>query len=517
MKPIAVPSSILLLSAGVATCFSATQCDSLKWRLSLPNTKVLETTFVAAGTNLTFPDNDATCGRGSQVVSANICRVSLFVTTSPTSNVSMEAWLPLDWNGRFLGVGNGGLAGCLKYEDVNYGVSHGFATAGANNGHNGTSGLPFYNNPGVVEDYVYRSVHLTAELGKQVTRKFYGKKHTKSYYLGCSTGGRQGFKEAQDFPHDFDGIVAGAPAFDLNALMYWTGQFYIATGPPGSETFLTASQWELVYSDILTQCDGLDGSVDGVLEDPSLCQYRPEDLICAPDQSSDCITGTQAATVRAVFSPVYGAEGDLVYPRLQPGANATDRFFAGEPHQYPVEWFRYAIYNDPNWDPATLNVQDWLKAKAEDPFKVSTWKGDLSAAKDRGTKILHYHGLEDNAITSDNSARYYDHVSRTMNLPSENLDDFYRYFRISGMAHCRGGNGAYMIGSDQATFTSYEPNGNALAAIVRWVEEGIAPDYILGVQNPGEGNMTRKHCKYPRRNVYKGTGDTNDVDNWECV
>ncbi|KAI7788166.1 tannase and feruloyl esterase [Diaporthe eres] len=290
-------------------------------------------------------------------------------------------WLPINWNGRFLGVGNGGMSGCIKYNDINYGASHGFATIGSNNGHDGTSGLPFLNNPGV---------------------------------------------------------------------------------------------WDLVVEDVLKQCDGLDGFTDGVIEDPDLCDYRPEALICA-DKEGNCLTGAQAQIVRAVFEPVY-VDGTLVYPRLQPGANSTSRFFTGEPHPYPNDWFRYAIYNDPGWDIATLSSKDWEAASKKNPYNAATWEGDLSHARDGGVKILHFHGLEDNAISSENSARYYNHVSQAMGLSSDELDEFYRYFRISGMGHCRDGNGASFIGANEETFGTFDPASNVLAAIVDWVENGKAPE-----------------------------------------
>ncbi|KAK2026437.1 tannase and feruloyl esterase [Colletotrichum zoysiae] len=371
------------------------------------------------------------------------------------------------------------------YEDLNYGASHQFATIGTNNGHDGISGSPFYENPGVVEDYVYRSVHLEAQLGKAVAAEFYGKNHTKAYYIGCSTGGRQGFKEAQSFPEDFDGIVAGAPAFDFNGLMYWTGQLFLKTGTSKDSRFLTSAQWGLVYSDIMRQCDGLDGLEDGIIEDPSLCQYRPEGLLCSGSPSGACLTGEQADT----------------------------------PNAYPMDWWRYALYNDPAWNISTLSYKDYQVAAQLNPWNVSTWEGDLSGARQRGVKILHYHGLQDPAISSDNSERYYGHVSRTMNLPSAELDDFYRYFRISGMTHCSGGTGASLIGGSTNGYVSFEPEANVLAAIVRWVEEGVAPDYILGSRKAASGqvDLQRKHCKYPARNVYKGQGDPSTPDSWECV
>ncbi|KAG7108822.1 feruloyl esterase B-1 like protein [Verticillium longisporum] len=148
----------------------------------------------------------------------------------------METWLPLNWSGRFLSTGNGGLGGCIQYEDIQYAASLGFATVGTNNGHDGGDGSTFTQLE-VVEDYAYRALHTGVVLGKQVSRTFYGRPHTKSYYLGCSTGGRQGFKEAQSFPDDFDGIVAGAPAFSFNSLTSWSSFFYPLTGPPTADTF----------------------------------------------------------------------------------------------------------------------------------------------------------------------------------------------------------------------------------------------------------------------------------------
>ncbi|KAF6808545.1 tannase and feruloyl esterase [Colletotrichum sojae] len=509
----------LLSAAGSVRGSTAEDCASLASRLSLPDTAIHGTTFVPAGTTISLPDNHPSCAIPSQVSDVDICRVVFLTTTGPQSNISYEAWLPLEWSGRFLGTGNGGMNGCIKYGDLNYGATQQFATIGSNNGHDGTSGAPFLHSPGTIEDYVYRAVHLEAELGKAIAEQFYGRKHTKSYYLGCSTGGRQGFKEAQSFPEDYDGIVAGAPAFDFISLMYWTGQLFIKTGTNETTRFLSPAQWELVYTDIMKQCDALDGLEDGILEDPSQCQHKPEGLICSEGQSGTCISAEQAATVSAIFSPVRGRNDKIIYPGLQPGANSTDRLLNGQAHQYPSDWWRYVVYNNTYWDPATLDLDDYDAAMQQNPWNVATWDGDLSGARDRGVKVLHYHGLEDNAISSHNSERYYEHVSQTMGLSPAELDGFYRYFRISGMAHCRGGTGANMIGGNPETFSSYDPDANVLAAIVRWVEEGVAPEYILGsrLTASGEVDLQRRHCKYPTRNVFKGEGDPTKADSWECI
>lgn len=503
-------------------CSWANHCNLLATSITLPNTTIWSSQAVPSGTILTLPDNDPTCNRSGQAIKADMCRIYMLVTTSPTSNISLEAWLPFDWTGRFLSTGNGGLGGCIQYEDMAYGVNQGFATVGANGGHNGTSGAAFYGNPGAVEDFAYRSVHAGTVVGKEVVKAFYEKEHDKSYFLGCSAGGRQGFKAAQDFPGDFDGIVAGAPAFAFDNLTSWRGTFFRNGGAPGDPGYVSPELWSMVHEDVMTKCDFLDGFVDGIIEDPNLCNYRPDDLLCSGNYTQDCLTTAQASAVRSAFSPFYIDETSLVYPRLQPGAPYKP-LFAGEPMQYTVDWFRYVVRNDPTWDPATLGRDDVVAASRANPFNVDTWEGDLSRAMNRGTKVMHYHGLQDSKISSDNSMRYYHHVMETMGLESDDLDGFYRYFRISGMDHCSGGPGASFIGNQEASVHSNESDGNVLAAIVKWVEEGVAPESILGTayvggtKASGEVAFQRRHCRYPLRNRYDGVGDSSVAESWECV
>ncbi|KAK8152840.1 Tannase/feruloyl esterase [Phyllosticta citrichinensis] len=519
-----------LLVAAAEAASKATfeqQCGSLPSSLAsvVPNATVWFSEFVAAGTNLTFPDNTVTCDRTSQVVSNDLCRVALRVPTSNRSEISMEAWLPVNWTGRFLSTGNGGLSGCIKYEDMAYTAGLGFSTVGANNGHNGTEGTSFYKNDDIVADFAWRSVHTGVVVGKKISEAFYGKTHDKSYYLGCSTGGRQGLKSAQSFPDDFDGIVAGAPAASFLGLLSWSGHFYTILGDEDSPSHVSADLWAVVHEDILKQCDGIDGVIDGILEDPELCQYRPEGLICGSGatNTSSCLTPAQADAVRLVLSPVYGTDGSIVYPRMQPGSEiaSSASLFNGS-FAYTKDWFRYVVYNDPSWDPATLDAEQMEFASKKDPWNIQTWEGDLSRLRDRGSKLLHYHGLMDGSISSENSPRYYNHVSRTMGLTTEELDDFYRFFRISGMGHCTGGDGAHAIGNELESLESLDPDENALMAMVRWVEEGIAPTTLIGTKWKGDTADTgvdykRAHCKYPARNVYVGSGDGRDMDGWKCV
>lgn len=529
-------SAALFASISVAAPASIQdQCSKLASNLAIENATVHFAEYVTAGTNLTFPDADPSCNQRPLVVDVDFCRVALDVATTSKSGITMEAWLPQSWSGRFLTTGNGGLTGCLAYDTMAYTVGLGFASVGANNGHNGSTGVSFLNNPETINDFAWRSVHTNTVVGKQISETFYHKKHTKSYFIACSTGGRQGFKSAQSFPEDFDGIVAGAPAIDYNNYVSWASHFYILTGPPGSPTYLTPEQWDTVHADVMAQCDGLDGSVDGILEEPSLCQYHPESLICPPGtpaNTSTCLTGRQAGHVRAVFSDLHGEDGMPVYPRLRPGAEAHNSLLSGQPFAFALDWFTHAVYNGSAPAPETMGPADWAFVDAVNPGDIRTWSGDLSATRDRGAKILQYHGLQDPIMSDGISSRYYDYVARTMSLSHAAMDDFYRYFRISGMEHCFGGPGATNIGQrSRETAPSLDPEENVLTAVVRWVEEGKAPDTITGTAfvdgnghygNGGqpigtEVDFKRRHCRYPFRNVHTGKGDPKDPDSWECV
>ncbi|KIK64593.1 hypothetical protein GYMLUDRAFT_981797 [Collybiopsis luxurians FD-317 M1] len=456
-------------------------CSSIASQVSsIENATVFHTDLVPAGTNLTFPDQDPSCSsRSSQVVPVDICRVTLNVSTSDSSGIFMEAWLPKNWTGRFLSTGNGGFGGCIQYEDLAYSISLGFATVGANNGHNGTSGSAFVNRE-VLADFVYRSLHTNVVVGKEITKKFYGTPHNTSYYLGCSTGGRQGWKMVQDFPDDFDGVVAGSPVINWNNLENWGSHFHDILGNANSPTFITSDQWlGLIHENILKQCDTIDGVADGIIEDPNL--------------------------------------ENAVYINASYGPNIWE---------FGPDWWHFVVFT-PSFDLNTLNLTDYEFAENLDPFNISTFKGDLSPFQARGGKVITYHGQADMLIGPTDTEYYYQHVSQTMGLPPVEIDKFMRFFRISGMSHCSTGPGAWEFGqtlaaaSGNLTAETLDPERNVLTAMVRWVEEGVAPDTILGTKyvndTPSLGvQFSRKHCRYPFRNTYNGTGDSTLPDSWSC-
>ncbi|KAJ0417825.1 putative feruloyl esterase B-2 [Aspergillus carlsbadensis] len=502
------------------------RCENFANEIDIPHVKVNFANYLPGGTNLSLVDNDPSCGAAYQGVTADTCRIAMAVATSNSSEITLEAWFPREYNGRFLSTGNGGLSGCIQYYDLDYTAGFGFATVGANNGHNGTSGLPFYQAPEVVEDFAYRSVHTGVVVGKQLTNLFYKEGFNKSYYLGCSTGGRQGFKEIQKYPHDFDGVLAGAPAFNFINLLSWSAHFYPITGPVGSETYLSPDEWSVAHDEILRQCDGLDGAEDGIIEDTDLCHPDLSTILCqtdSPANEDNCLTAAQVNTVHEVLSPLRSSNGTVLYPRMQPGSEnyAAYIMYSGAPFPYSQDWYRYVVYNNPAWNATKWTVKDAELALRQNPYNIQTWDADLTPFRRAGGKVLTYHGLQDQLISSDNSKLYYHRVLETMKLKPSELDEFYRFFTISGMAHCAGGDGASNIGSRAETASRTDPEDNVLMAMVRWVEEGIPPETVRGAKFTDEAGSSveyyRKHCRYPRRNVYKGPGNYTDENAWECV
>ncbi|KAJ5923402.1 hypothetical protein N7454_008647 [Penicillium verhagenii] len=518
--------SLLALGSVASASQDAFQkkCAQFADKINIPNVHVNFAEYIQGGTNLSLVDNPSTCDASYQAVGVDLCRVAMAVNTSSSSQITLEAWFPREYKGRFLSTGNGGLSGCIQYYDLAYTAQMGFATVGANNGHNGTSGEPFYHHPEVIEDFAYRSVHTGVVVGKKLTKLFYDEGFDKSYYMGCSTGGRQGWKSVQKYPNDFDGVVAGSPAINFVNLISWSAHFYPITGDSTSDTFLTNAEWGIVHDEIIRQCDTIDGAKDDIIEDPDLCLPILETLICPQNatNTTSCLTSTQVNTANQVLSPLYGENGELLYRRMQPGSEELAAYimYSGEPFQYSLDWFRYVVYNNTSWS-GNFTVKDAAAALAQNPYNIQTWDGDLSPFQKSGGKVLHYHGMMDAIISSEDSKWYYSHVSETMGLPPSDLDEFYRFFTISGMGHCGSGNGAYGIGQGTDTYASSDPESNVLMAMVKWVEEGVAPETVRGAKfEDGVGTPVeywRKHCRWPRRNVFKGPGNYTDENSWECI
>ncbi|KAF7336911.1 Carboxylic ester hydrolase [Mycena venus] len=478
------------------------KCLALKSSLNLQNTTILDVAYVAANSTL---KPLGPCVQADVHVNVPLCRVEFSTQTSATSAIRAEAWLPDEWYGRFLGIGNGGLGGCIYYDHLDYGSAMHFATVGSNNGHDGYAGLPFLGNEEVLNDFAFRSIHIEAVIGKQIVQAYYGRPHEKAYYLGCSTGGRQGMQTALKYPEDFDGILAGAPATNFNRLLHWMGMMARTVGAPNytsSPSFIPPELWKLVAAEVLSQCDTLDGLRDGIITEPDVCNFRPEVLLCHSDSIKKCLSAPQVDALRKIYAPLYD-EGKLLYPRSDPGSEGIHlggETFSGPFPQITEEWFKYAVLNVTEFDFSEYGPKEGRLMDEVNPGGIATFEGDMSAFRDRGGKFLTYHGRVDSIIPSGNSKRVYDLVAHTLGMPS--LDEFYRLFLVPGMAHCLGGPGASAFGQlVGSTNARNESSHNVLLALVEWVEAGRAPETITGIAEDG---VERVHCRYPMRSVWDG-------------
>jgi feruloyl esterase len=367
-------------------------------------------------------------------------------------------------------------------------------------------------------------LHTSVDTGKTLTRELYGKAHSKSYYLGCSLGGRQGIKSAEKFPGDFDGIVAGAPGVDFNDLISWRARFFTITGAIGSANFIPATTWKTwIHDEVLRQCDTIDKAKDGIIEDPTLCKFDPSTLRCTGGSTTKCLNDSQVEQLKTIFSDYKYPDGKLIFPAMQPGSEvgAVDRLYAGAPFPYSADWFKYVVYSDPSWDPSTFNYSDARAAEKLNPGDIRTYPNSLPGFERRGGKILTFHGQQDNQITSFNTIRWYNHLKGRRSTQA--MDEWIRFFRISGMNHCSGGPGAWVLGQGgnaAAAGVPFERESNVLKAMVDWVEQGAAPSYIEGTKFVNDTvslgvDFKRRHCKYPLRNTLVGA-DFKDPKSWEC-
>ncbi|KAH7322524.1 feruloyl esterase B [Stachybotrys elegans] len=501
------------------------QCRSLHPERLVKNSTLTRLEFVAEGTILNLDDNVPSCNRNTQVVNVDVCRIGLQVPTSSRSSISMELWLPLKWEGRrYLATGNGGVDGCIKYEDLAYGTANGFATMGTNNGHNGTTAVTMLHNPDIIEDFSHRALHVGTATAKKIITKFYKQQPDYSYYIGCSLGGRMGIKAAELYPQDYDGIVAGAPTVDFNNLQGQRAMFYTVTGAIGSPDFISADVWSgLIHQEVLKQCDTIDGVKDGIIEIPRKCYFNPSTLLCRPGQTNNCLSATQVEQVRKIYAPYrYPTTGELIFPRMNPGMEerGIERLLSGQPFPHSVEWFRYVVLNDSQWQAEDYHAGLVRLAEQMNPANIRTYPRRLPDFKKHGGKIISYHGGQDQQVTSFNTERFMSHMAEA----DDELQDYYRYFPVSGMYHCSAGPGAWAFGQGGGAASAgvpFDPEQNVLAAATRWVEEGIAPETMTGTKflddNPSQGvDFQRRHCMWPKSQTYIG-GDYKLRSSWRCV
>jgi feruloyl esterase len=441
------------------------------------------------------------------------CRIAATLTPTPDSDIKMELWLPADWNGKFMMVGNGAWSGAVSYSAMAEPLGRGYAVASTDTGHEGGRGSFAFGHPEKLVDFAWRAVHQTTVTGKALTAAYYGSSPRLSYWDGCSSGGKQGLKEVQMFPADYDGVIAGAPANNWMRLQVQSMVANLANLPPGGKPILGGVQIAILHKGAIDQCDALDGLKDGQIADPRLCRFRASSLICKPGHAaSGCLTAAQAALADKLYQPIRNPKThELIYPGMTPGSEEQWPIVIGTPWTVGIDSFALA-HKDPRWDPRSFDpVGDLALAERFDPGIAAT-NPDLSAFKARGGKLIQYHGWADALIPPENSINYYESVIARQGGP-DRTRGFYRLFLVPGMGHCGGAYGVDWI-----------------TPMEQWVERGMAPDQLTGKRLPparfgppatqpaaGTADLgSRPICAYPMQAGYKGSGPAGDPSAFAC-
>ena len=520
-----------VLGAGMAR---AASCDSLA-SLKLPDTTITLAQSVAAGTFT--PPGPAQAAATAKPVPVAFCRVTGSIKPTADSNIGFEVWLPQSgWTGRYESVGNGGFAGVISYRAMVGPLVAGSAVASTDDGHSGPGPAWALGHPEKIADYGYRAVHLTADNGKAIANAFYGAKPKYSYFVGCSKGSQEAFMEAQRFPNDFDGIVAGASANQWVSL--FSGFAANQKANLASEAgYISAADVQKAGAAIVAACDGIDGVKDGLINDPRQCKIKISDLPLTPAQQK---------TFAAIHDGPKTSAGKQIYPGYPFGteivgwsANLAGPSYAEAAAKASQSTFGnglYAnfVYQDPNWDSRKFDL-DKSPVDADKAMGKAMNSDDpnLTAFKSRGGKLLQFHGWADALNTPLGSIRYYEQVmaaqakaggvtpvaSGAADAGLAKTQEFFRLFLAPGMGHCSGGTGPNQLGQ---TDGGGDADHDIVAALERWVEKGTAPTRIVATKfvdndqtKPVE--MTRPLCAYPQAAKYKGSGDTNDAANFVCA
>jgi feruloyl esterase len=482
-----------------AACLAAT-CESLA-SLALPNTTITLAQPVAAGEFT--PPGPTEPGPPPAVAYKDLpafCRVAATLKPSDDSDIKIEVWLPASgWNRKFQAVGNGGWAGVISYSALAEALFDGYATSSTDTGHVGATGKFALDHPEKLVDFGYRAVHEMTLKAKSVIDAYYGAAPRMSYWNGCSTGGRQGLKEAQRFPDDYDGIVAGASANPRTRLSSW--QIWLAQGVLDPKNHIPAEKYPVIHKAVLEACDAADGVKDGLIEDPTRCHFDPKTIECKAGDEPTCLTpGQVEAATRMYTAPKNPRTNTPVYFNVEPGSELGWSMLARgpEPFSAATDQFRYVVFKNPAWDWHSLNLDtDVALADKIDDDTINAGNPNIKAFLDHGGKLLMYHGWSDPGVPPLASVNYYKTAVDTLGGESKTADSI-RLFMVPGMGHCGGGEG---------------PNKfDMMSAMTAWRENGQTPRRIIA-SRPGR---TRPLCAYPQAAKYKGSGSPDDAANFVC-
>ncbi len=441
------------------------------------------------------------------------------------SEIRFAVDLPTNWNGRLFMRGNGGLAGTPpespgRRRGSLQAMKYGFATVYTDTGHDRRveqGGTFAYRNLHKLIDYGYRAVHLTAQTAKVLSEHYYRSAPDYSYFMGCSTGGRQALMSAQRFPDDFDGIIAGAPANDYSGLKF--SQAWRMTAL--KEKPLDGKEVEILAGHIYAKCDALDGLRDGLIDDPRACQFDPEEDLprCDGVDEATCFSNEEIAALKQYYASVKLA-GDVIYPGHPVGSEVSGPGYDGVARSGWIPWlinergpalldllgsdfFRYMVFveDDPDFDWTKFNYDAIPDNLGQFRDIVDAVDADLRTYRDSGGKLISYFGWADPDINPLTAISYHEAVAKRV---SGDVNDFYRLFMVPGMFHCAGGPGADSF--------------DVMTPLINWVEGEQKPASISAQHmQKGEIKFSRLLCPYPQVARLQSGADPNDASSFRCA
>ena len=533
-----------LIVTGSSLAVAQNSCENLK-NLKLDHAAIVSAVAVESGP-LKRPEGSSS--KGPELTVPQHCEIRGVARPTSDSEINFTLWLPPAdaWNGKYMQRGNGGWAGSIQPAVLVAPLVRGYAVSATDDGHRTEGIMPdaswAIGHPEKLIDFGYRALHETAALSKTIVLSYYGKAQTHAYFSGCSDGGREALMEAERYPEDFDGIIAGAPA--NNWTHHFTGFLWNEIALNGKpESKFTVAQLPAIQKAALAACDTLDGVRDGLIEDPRKCQFDPSVLLCRGAAGPDCLTQTQLEALKKIYAgPKNPRTGEQIYPGYEPGTEAEPGAWAiwilGPSAQslFGNTFFGQAVFEDPHWDWRTIDFdRDVSFADQKTASILNSHNPDLRSFRDHGGKLIQYHGWGDAAIAPRDSINFYEQVQtflkRYPDPRSANPTDiqaFYRLFMVPGLQHCTNGPGATSFGNDEFAALASTPDDadhDVLLALDKWVTQGIAPDKIIASGKTGadakSGSqgipLTRPLCAYPAVAHYKGQGDTSAAENFACI
>jgi feruloyl esterase len=481
---------------------AAAPCESLA-KLALSHSTITLAQAVPAG-QLTLPSGAVPSFPGFPPPNFGnlpaFCRVAATLKPTSDSNIKIEVWMPASgWNWNLESVGNGAWAGSISYRDLATAVNAGYAAASTDTGHSDTTAAFAAGHPERLIDFAYRAVHEMTLAAKDIVVAYYGSGAVRAYFNGCSTGGRQALAEAQRYPADYDGIIAGAAA---NYPTHLQGaQIWAAKIVHQDDGYIPPAKYPLIHNAVLEACDALDGVKDGVLEDPRRCHFDPQAIACKGPDAPTCLTAAQVE----VAQKIYAGPGPSLFPGLERGSELGWATLSGpKPMALADETYQYLVFKNPKWDYRTFDpARDMAIAdKVVGPI-MNSIDPNLKRFFEHGGKLLMYHGWADPGIAPENSVNYFTSVEDAEGGKSKAADSI-RLFMVPGMGHCGGG-----AGTDDF---------DKIGTLAQWAQTNQAPKSIPAAhRTKGVVDRTRPLCPYPETARYKGSGSTDDAANFVCA